>query len=257
MLLSLAVIFIIIAFESMDPMGKRNRGSLATEVPECHIRYAFHNVDSRLRSPRRGRIRAAGSRTRSILNKSHKTQRSPSRSRLDFVFLVRGTSTLNERRKYRAVALGGTFDVVHKGHQTLLNRAFEVSDTVLIGLVGDELSRDLAKKHTILSFTARRRNLETFLQENGWRDRAVVRRLDDRFGSTISDRDIEAIIVTPETRETAVEINRIRKSRGFKPLDIETVGFVLADDGLPISTTRIRNGEIDSQGRRLRVGTTE
>jgi pantetheine-phosphate adenylyltransferase len=38
----------------------------------------------------------------------------------------------------------------------------------------------------------------------------------------------------------------------MKPLDIITIDMVLADDGKPISSTRIREGEIDVAGTVLR-----
>ena len=36
-------------------------------------------------------------------------------------------------KKFSLVAMGGTFEVIHKGHLTLLSEAFSVSDKVIIG----------------------------------------------------------------------------------------------------------------------------
>ena len=72
--------------------------------------------------------------------------------------------------------------------------------------------------------------------------------LEDPYGTTIYDGDFEAIVVSEETEPTAVEINDIRISKGMRPLDIVVVSFVLAYDGTPISSTRIRRGEINQNG---------
>ncbi|MFI5421053.1 MAG: adenylyltransferase/cytidyltransferase family protein, partial [Nitrososphaerales archaeon] len=40
-------------------------------------------------------------------------------------------------RLYRCIALGGTFDHIHKGHVELLDRAFETAESVFIGLTSD------------------------------------------------------------------------------------------------------------------------
>ena len=37
--------------------------------------------------------------------------------------------------KFQFVAMGGTFDIIHKGHMALLSKAFSISSNVIIGLV--------------------------------------------------------------------------------------------------------------------------
>ena len=42
--------------------------------------------------------------------------------------------------KFESAAMGGTFDIIHKGHMALLSKAFSISSNVIIGLVSDRLS---------------------------------------------------------------------------------------------------------------------
>ncbi|KXB05005.1 hypothetical protein AKJ48_00745, partial [candidate division MSBL1 archaeon SCGC-AAA261O19] len=62
------------------------------------------------------------------------------------------------------------------------------------------------------------------------------------------DRELEAIIVSEETRSRAEEINEIRESNDLEALDIIEIPWVLAEDGKPISSIRIRYGEMDEHG---------
>ncbi len=42
--------------------------------------------------------------------------------------------------EFTLVATGGTFDIIHRGHLTLLSDAFAISDKIIIGLTSDELA---------------------------------------------------------------------------------------------------------------------
>ena len=145
------------------------------------------------------------------------------------------------------VCIGGTFDIIHKGHELLISKAFEIANengTVFIGITSDDLIKN--KKET-RSFNSRRKSVKEFLEKKEILDKAVIKKISDKFGPTV-DEDFDVIVVSPETVKTAEEINKFRKIKGKKPIKIVKIPFVLADDGKPISSTRIRNGEIDTEG---------
>jgi len=56
-------------------------------------------------------------------------------------------------------------------------------------------------------------------------------------------------VVSEETLPVAIEINRLRRERGKRKVDIHQISCVLAEDGRWISSTRIWRGEIDEHGR--------
>jgi cytidyltransferase-like protein len=154
--------------------------------------------------------------------------------------------------RYRLVAVGGTFDMLHKGHRALLEKAFEVGERVIIGVTSDAFARRLHKPHKVDPYEARMRALEDFLRERGYLHRASIVELSDPYGPAIEDGEIEALVVSEGTGHRGGEINRIRAAKGLRPLDLIKVDLVRAEDSKPISTTRIRRGEIDREGRVIR-----
>ncbi|MFA0848212.1 MAG: phosphopantetheine adenylyltransferase [Methanobacterium formicicum] len=144
--------------------------------------------------------------------------------------------------KYNRVAVGGTFDKFHQGHRLLINKAFQVGKEVLIGVTSDKFG---GMKGEIEPCNVRMSNLNSLLKG---RSGYSISRLEDPYGVTVHDETVEAIVVSPETEPTAFQINEIRREKGMKSLDIITISMVLAEDGKPISSTRIRRGEIDPRG---------
>lgn len=156
-------------------------------------------------------------------------------------------------KMFKTVAVGGTFDKLHKGHEALLIKAFEVGERVLIGLCSDDFVKRLKKPHETAPYEQRLDELKSFLRKQGFLERAEIVPLNDVYGATLSKSRVEALVVSRETEPVAIEINERRGKLGLPPLNITVVEMVYAEDHKPISTTRIRRGEIDNEGRLLRT----
>ena len=156
--------------------------------------------------------------------------------------------------QYKTVAIAGTFDRLHKGHRYFITQAFKFGEKVIIGLTSDEFAfnkRDLRIKiyDLRIRFEDRKRELEEFLRENKLLDRAEIIEIDDVYGPSLKDNDIEALVLTKETREGGEKVNKKRTVLGLKPLEIIEIPLVMAEDDERISSTRIRLGEIDRWGK--------
>ena len=154
-------------------------------------------------------------------------------------------------KRFETVAVGGTFDLFHSGHLALLRKAFEVGNYVLVGLCSDEFVNKSQKPHKIAPYAQRLEALNEFLKTNGFLERAEIIPLFDSYGLTLSDKRIDAIIVSEETEPQAQKINKKRRSMGLSALPVVIVSMVLSEDNYPISSTRIWFEEIDREGRLL------
>jgi inosine/xanthosine triphosphatase len=145
--------------------------------------------------------------------------------------------------------VGGTFNVIHKGHELLFETAFTVADSVEVGLTSDEFAKSI-KSVPVAPYFQRKAALAKFLARYGKPFDIVM--ISDMKGTASTSEMLDALVVSPETRAHADEINELRRRNGLRPLKIFSIKDVNADDTRRISSSRILKGEIDKDGRLLR-----
>lgn len=152
-------------------------------------------------------------------------------------------------KQFQNVILGGTFDLLHDGHKALLNKAFETGERVIIGITSDKMCQVSSIKYQVSRFETRAKELEDYLRQNIWLSKVKLIEINDKYGTTLTDQKLNAIVVSPETESVAKEINNLRLNKNWQPLSMIKIPWKLADDGKPINSVRIRKGEINRQGK--------
>lgn len=143
--------------------------------------------------------------------------------------------------------VGGTFDTIHAGHNALLDATFRTGNKVIIGLVSDKFA--LSRSKSAQDYGVRQRNLVAHIESRYRGAIYEIQGLDAEFGSMALDPKVEVLVVSAETESRAAALNAKRKSLGVKPVTVICVPLVMADDGERISSTRVRAGSINSDGR--------
>jgi pantetheine-phosphate adenylyltransferase len=166
----------------------------------------------------------------------------------------------------RTAILGGTFTPIHNGHRALLHSAFQTASHdgpgdghVVVALtspdVAEQTRSDPEHVEMLGSFEERCAALDEELSRTSEAYSASyeIHELADTYGPAATREDVDALVVSPEAKaqRRAYELNEERRESGLAPLEIHTPPFVVAEDGKRISSTRIRNGEIDVHGRLL------
>jgi pantetheine-phosphate adenylyltransferase len=150
--------------------------------------------------------------------------------------------------KFHRSLVGGTFDRFHLGHRKLLTTAFEQSEQVIIGITTDELFNDKSFAQLIEAYKIREQSVRDFLSEKSLQDRFEIVPIHDFYGTSLTDKNLDAIFITESNKENVLKMNEEREKVGFKKLEIVIVPYVLGTNNKVISSERIRKGEIDREG---------
>ena len=154
--------------------------------------------------------------------------------------------------KFSLIAMGGTFDIIHHGHMTLLSTAFDISEKVIIGLTSDEFVQKKGK-NPIHKYDERLKNLTSIIFKKFPNSYFEISQLNNDFGPAVFEKEVQALVVSDETKTQGNILNKLRIERNLSPVEIIVVPMTLAKDGKKISTTRIKNSEIDSDGNLLPI----
>ena len=154
------------------------------------------------------------------------------------------------------VAVAGTFGPLHDGHRALFKEALKRGDEgVVVGVSSDEFALETRQPdpRPIPPYEERKGQVESTLEAlDEWNREVDILKFTDEYGFTDDDPSIDALVVSPETGEEVAEINHRRMERGMDPLEPIVIPYVYAEDGEPISSTRIVKGEIDEHGNLLK-----
>lgn len=147
------------------------------------------------------------------------------------------------------VVVAGTFGPLHDGHRALFEEALRKGDEgVVVGLTTDEFA-NATRDRDVPPFDERERRVRAAVDAlDEWNREVEFRAVDDEYGFADDDPSLDALVVSPETDEELVELNRRREERGMDPLEPLVVPYAYAEDGERISSTRIVEGKIDEHG---------
>lgn len=152
--------------------------------------------------------------------------------------------------KYNLVVCGGTFDHFHKGHGEFLRHILAISKNAVVGLTTDKFVKSKENSEWIEGYQLRKRAIENFLNQENSGNRVQIEPIDDIFIPKVWEKfPIEAIVVSNNTIKGAEAINLRRKKQGKYSLKVEVFSLIKDQYNGYISSSRIRSGEIDREGR--------
>jgi pantetheine-phosphate adenylyltransferase len=138
------------------------------------------------------------------------------------------------------VGMGGTFDHLHEGHKLLISTALSVSKKVVIGLTSESLLKKKKFFSKMQSYDDREDAIISYVSETSDLSRVEIMKLEDPYGPPIHEKDYEGIIVSEETYQNALTINKMRETNGFKPMIIIVIPILKDSNSNKISSTAIR-----------------
>ena len=136
-------------------------------------------------------------------------------------------------------AVGGTFDHIHDGHKILLSISiFLTKVKLIIGLTAEKLLVNKKFKDQLESFEVRKNNVLKFVN---YVDKALVfdiLPINDVCGPTGYEPNIQALIVSKETEAGGQTINKVRKEKALRELDVFVVDILGGNEKLSSTTLR-------------------
>jgi phosphopantetheine adenylyltransferase/predicted metal-dependent HD superfamily phosphohydrolase len=132
------------------------------------------------------------------------------------------------------VALGGTFDHFHMGHNMLLTTAALLSKKRIgVGVCSNEMILKKAKCCVLQSYEVREANVRESLEKVKLNNVHLdIFMLQDGVGKAGTQSDISALIVTGETLKGGHYVNEVRKKNGLNEIPLIIANLILDNNWL-------------------------
>lgn len=128
---------------------------------------------------------------------------------------------------YGDVVVGGTFDRLHGAHRTLLNICSLMANRrLLIGVCDQELLKSKVLKELIEPYGTRVQKLRDFLNDVKPSLQYEIVPLSDPFGPSVSDAELQCIVVSEETKRGGEAVNRKRAENGLAELVLYEIPLI-------------------------------
>ncbi|KAI0362418.1 Nucleotidylyl transferase [Trametes cingulata] len=132
---------------------------------------------------------------------------------------------------YPVVALGGTFDHLHAGHKILLSMgAWIASEKLIVGITDDALLGKKEYKEVLEPLSIRTARTRAFLEL--FRPGIVhdIVPINDVYGPTGWDPNVQALVVSKETLPGASSIAKRREEQSLPPLKTFVIDVISATE---------------------------
>ncbi|BFF99432.1 bifunctional coenzyme A synthase [Drosophila madeirensis] len=158
-------------------------------------------------------------------------------------------------KMYPSVVLGGTFDRIHLGHKIFLTQAvLRTCKRLVVGVTTAAMTKSKTLPDLILPVEERIAQLREFLTDIDSTLQYEIVPIDDPFGPTQHDPDLDMIVVSAETLRGGQKVNELRSGKQLRELDIFVIDIVESNvhDGIHETKISSSNTRIDLLGSRWR-----
>ncbi|CAL1536364.1 unnamed protein product [Lymnaea stagnalis] len=130
-------------------------------------------------------------------------------------------------KTYPNVVLGGTFDRLHTGHKLLLTEScLRCENKLTVGITDGERNKKKSLWELMEPYSDREQQVFNFVTDVKPNIILEAVKIFDPFGPTITDPNLQCIIVSKETKAGGEQVNEERLKRGMNALDMIIIDLV-------------------------------